>query len=41
MLVALALLADQVLGRDAAAVEVDLRGVAGMLADLVFQPRDT
>ncbi len=38
-LVALAFAADQVLGRDAAVVEIDLRGVAGMLAQLVFQPR--
>ena len=38
-LVALAFIADQVLGRDAAVVEVDLGGVAGVLAELVFQPR--
>ena len=38
-LVALALVADQVLGRDAAVLEVDLRRVAAVLAQLVFQPR--
>src|SRR3989344_358458 len=38
-LVALALGADEVLGRDAAVVEVDLRRVAAVLAQLVFQPR--
>ena len=38
-LVALAFLADQVFDRDAAVVEVDLRGVAAVLAELVFQPR--
>ena len=37
--VALALGTDQVLGRDAAVVQIDLRGIAAVLAQLVFQPR--
>ena len=37
--IALALFADQVIRRDAAVIKVDLRGVAAVLAQLVFQPR--
>ena len=37
--IALALFADQVLCRNAAVIKVDLRGVAAVLAQLVFQPR--
>src|SRR5688572_26017143 len=38
--VALALLTDQMVGRDAAVVEIDLCSVAGMLADLVLEASD-
>ena len=37
---ALAFLAEQVRGRDAAVLEHDLRGVAGVLAELVLEARD-